>query len=40
MFFVLQFIEWGIAWYRGKMTPRFNDTFGSITAGIVSRIPR
>jgi hypothetical protein len=33
-------LEFAIAWYRGKILPRFNDTFGSLTAGIVSRLPR
>lgn len=40
MFFVMQVLEWAIAWYRGKMTPRFNDTFSSVTAGMLSRVPR
>ncbi|UJR33263.1 hypothetical protein I4U23_020718 [Adineta vaga] len=40
LFIVLQILEFAIAWYRGKIKPRFNDTFSSMTAGIVSRIPR
>ncbi|CAF0733519.1 unnamed protein product [Rotaria sordida] len=40
LFFVLQILEFVIAIYRGKILPRFNDTFGSVTAGIISRIPR
>ena len=40
LFFIFQVLEFGIAWYRGKLMPRLNDTFSSVTAGIISRIPR
>lgn len=40
LFVVLQLLEFAIACYRGKVKPRFNDTFSSMTAGIMSRIPR
>lgn len=40
MFFVLQLLEFFVALYKGKALPRFNDTFSSVTAGVVSRIPK
>ncbi|CAF2834778.1 unnamed protein product [Rotaria sp. Silwood2] len=40
LFFLLQTLELVIAIYRGKAIPRFNDTFSSVTAGVMSRIPR
>jgi alkylglycerol monooxygenase len=40
LFLALQVLEFAIAWYRGKIKPRFNDTFSSMTAGVLSRVPQ
>ncbi|CAF3091976.1 unnamed protein product [Rotaria socialis] len=40
MFFVLQLIEFFILLYQRKPVPRLNDTFGSVAAGVISRIPK
>ncbi|CAF5223552.1 unnamed protein product [Rotaria magnacalcarata] len=40
MFFVLQLIEFFIILYQRKPVPRLNDTFGSVAAGVISRIPK
>ncbi|CAF0773778.1 unnamed protein product [Didymodactylos carnosus] len=39
LFMTFQILEFFICIYRGKNRPRLNDTFSSVTAGIVSRIP-
>jgi HAMP domain-containing protein len=35
-----QVLEFFIAWYQEKKTPRLNDTFSSLAAGMISHLPK